>query len=304
MNLSINLDTILEQCVSLVPGAYDLGPCINVSKYPSYVKDDLKCYQFSVDHGGGESSRYNLQQLYYWQYPDVFLFRFKFKNLDTSIYRVVIYVHPRHRLPAGRSDIPLQIDFPTTKQGYNITFSRTLNILLHEPFYTMCHNYSDSRNQEIDRCIMAETFDQFHKIPPWITLPANSGLSTVRRENITSEEFAQFFKPSKECFAKFPKPDCVLEEFKPALLAEKEGIADGSFGIDVNLPTSLDVVNELKAAQSGIDLFVYVVSVLGFWFGIYVAGVFRVDYTVKKFLSSRYKERLSISQRRFFTKKF
>lgn len=284
LSTTLGLDSVLKRCLSLMPGSYSLEPCGNIYKYQSYVKDDLKCFQFVIDRKDGENSKFDLQQIYYWQYPDVFLFRLNFVQIDPNMYRMVIFIHPSYRKPSGRTDIPLQIDFPTRKLGYNITFSRTLNQLLPAPFRSDCHDYRDSRNEEIDRCIQKEATSDIGKVPPWILLKSDVNVKTLRQSTISGEDFHELIEITKKCSLKFSQPDCYLEEFTPELLVSKKGDGTHYFGIDVNLPTSLDVENKLKPAQTLIGLFVYAVSVLGFWFGLHAAAIFRVGHKIKKIL--------------------
>ncbi|XP_074595616.1 uncharacterized protein LOC141850794 [Brevipalpus obovatus] len=271
MSVTNGLDSMLIECVSLVPGQYALGPCMNTTKFGSFVKDDLKCFQFKLD---GDRYKYDLEQLYYWQHPHAYLYRIKFANIDLSLERIVIYIHPPNRWPAARTDPPLIINSPTQKSGYNITFSRSYSQLLPAPYQSDCRNYQFSRNQEIDQCSLDKMRNWNGVAPPWLTLPSNSSYRTFRRTVMTVEEFIPYNEVALQCFSEFTQPDCVTEEFKPQLTAVRLQFANGSFGIDVNLPTSLDVENYMRPARTKIDLFVYIVSLLGFWFGIHVSTFF------------------------------
>lgn len=282
ISVTSELDYLLSKCIAVVPGEYAVGPCANTSNFKIFVKDDLKCFQFTIGTVNGVQFQYNLRQLYYYQYPYVYLFRIQFTNIDPSMYRMAIYIHPAHRWPAGRTDIPLEIFFPAQNIGYNITFSRSMNKLLPAPYKADCHTYRDSRNQEIDRCTIRESLRKCGYVPPWMTLSANSSIRKIRRTTISAKDNDIFLNISHTCFLYFIKPDCVLEEFRPELISINKSQTINTFGIDINLPTSLDVVNVLKPARTEIDLFVYIVSVLGFWFGIYVASIFRVTQKVEK----------------------
>lgn len=289
MSLTMDIDSLLSKCRSLEPDEYGLEPCPHVSEFKTFAKDDLKCFQFTIDNFNGKPPKYDLQKLLYYQYPDIFLFRLEFIRIHPSTNRLVIYVHPPNRWPAGRSDVPLEITFPTHYKGYNVTFSRTSNHLLPAPYKTDCLDYGDSRNQEIDRCIIRETLQKCGYVAPWTTLSANSSLRKFHRLRVPERHADFVLKISLACYNKNFRPDCSSQEFRPEMISINKSSANGSFGIDINLPTSMDVINVIKPARTKIDLFVYIISVLGFWFGVYVAGIFTLARTIRDLIFPRRK---------------
>ena len=138
MSITMQLEYFLKECRSLAPAEYALEYCPNVSRYETFVKDDLKCFQFTIDTVDGGRPKYDLQQLYYWQYPNHFIFRLKFGNIDPSIYRLVIFIHPPYRLPAGFRALKLVkfvwlLDQSSKKEKDN---------RLLQEFWTLGHSYA------------------------------------------------------------------------------------------------------------------------------------------------------------------
>lgn len=287
MSVVVKLDYMLGECITLALEQYSMANCSSLTPLQMYVKDDLKCYQFGEHGPSYRKFKYDLQKLILLQYPDIFLYRFKFIHIDLSLTQLVIYIHPRERRPCGGSDSPFPIEFPARKKEYYVGYNRAFAKRLPSPYKSNCYVYPTSRYQMLHGCVRDKLRKDSNRAPPWLTLRSDIQVKTFYKSNLTKNESDALSELTKECFNEWPQPDCVTEIYKLFFERVEEGNGNVSMKIDINLSTAFETINELKPFRELIDIFVDVGSVLGFWFGIYAAGIFKVQHIIKKNLHSK-----------------
>ncbi|KAI1286180.1 hypothetical protein HDE_11163 [Halotydeus destructor] len=164
---------------------------------------------------------------------------------------------------------------------------------LPPPYRTNCRDYSrdpnfESSDQCYEQCLRAHVVRQLGRLPFSIAIYDEPELQLITDENLNNQTISKTIDGAEKfCTRKCASASCDAFEYTPVIISS-EG-QDRPF-LDFYITNEPETIVESVAQQSTIDVTVYVLSSVGFWFGF---SPFVAMMDVKKRIKSKWLTRKS-----------
>ena len=226
-----------------------------------------------------------------------FLHFYIWLNNSNAVYsprRVKLVIHPPHDNPLDHISSSIEIE----TKSYQISYSKIIALLLPSPYKTDCVNYNedtdyDSQQDCLDQCLVQLTLKHCSCWPSSVQSPNITQLDQVcwlvkpNQHNCTSEV-------ESKCYGICKSPDCIQERYSFEVRNSHQRLRAGpqwvqdlkntTAKITILTPFNFETTFIHKPEYNLIQIICYIVSLLGFWYGISVLSIYNfVSRKIKAF---------------------